>query len=87
MDIAKCHGIIYPEWRLPLFSGRLNSIANNFNGLLEQKLSESLRFAIQAKGQAEQPATNEDSLWSVLRNLHTSEVCIEPEWVESGYIF
>lgn len=78
MHTAKCHGTLHPAWRLPLFSGRLNSIANNFNSRLEQKVSESLKLAIRKDGQTEQPATNEDSLGSVLYNLTTSEGCIEP---------
>ena len=78
LHTSNSQGRLYPRWRLPLFSGRLSSIAENFNDRLKEKLFESLKLAIQGNRQAEQPATNEDSPGSVLYNLTTSEGCNEP---------
>lgn len=65
---SRCHGRLYPGWRLPLLGGPSVSIADAFNRKLEEQISKSLVLAMRGRNRMKYTQPNESTL-SVLSHV------------------
>ncbi|RYP49301.1 hypothetical protein DL769_011090 [Monosporascus sp. CRB-8-3] len=78
MYTSKCHGKLYPGWRLPLLFGpSLRSITDDFNCWLRNRVSDSIQQLLKRKKKTIHPDHNESTLSILLWGESASAVATE----------
>lgn len=78
MYTPKCHGKLYPGWRLPLLTRpAVPDLANGFNGRLQMHMRESIQLLLVTRKKYVHSDTNESTLSVLLHGMSTSTLPIE----------